>query len=141
VWSIITSSGVARRACKEITAAFGRLRRPLAALRSLRRTYGYASVARLASDLLARPRCDALISLQALWAVLSMCRGRSMFEKMCWLRDQGDSLRKRMLREPRGYPAANCNIVLPSSQPEATPDLSSWNRLNTRACRAPIRFV
>ena len=24
-----------------------------------------------------------------------------------------------MLREPRGYPAANCNLILPSSHPEA----------------------
>ena len=30
-----------------------------------------------------------------------------------------DDLRLRMLREPRGYPAANCNLVLPSSHPEA----------------------
>jgi proline racemase len=45
--------------------------------------------------------------------------GNTMFSKMEWLRDHGDSLRKRMLREPRGYPAANCNLVLPSSHPEA----------------------
>ncbi|MEO7967067.1 MAG: proline racemase family protein [Gemmatimonadaceae bacterium] len=45
--------------------------------------------------------------------------GTSMFDKMCWLRDHGDALRLRMLREPRGYPAANCNLVLPSSHPEA----------------------
>ena len=24
-----------------------------------------------------------------------------------------------MLREPRGYPAANCNLILPSNHPEA----------------------
>jgi proline racemase len=45
--------------------------------------------------------------------------GQSMFDKMCWLRDNADDLRLRMLREPRGYPAANCNLVLPSSHPEA----------------------
>jgi proline racemase len=45
--------------------------------------------------------------------------GATMFDKMKWLRDHGDSLRKLMLREPRGYPAANCNLVLPSSHPEA----------------------
>jgi proline racemase len=39
----------------------------------------------------------------------------SMFEAMTWLRDHRDDLRLRMLREPRGYPAANCNLVLPSS--------------------------
>ena len=33
--------------------------------------------------------------------------GHTMFEKMTHLRDRADDLRLRMLREPRGYPAAN----------------------------------
>jgi proline racemase len=45
--------------------------------------------------------------------------GRTMFEKMCHLRDRADELRRRMLREPRGYPAANCNLILPPTQAEA----------------------
>ena len=45
--------------------------------------------------------------------------GGTMFEAMTWLRENRDDLRLRMLREPRGYPAANCNLVLPSSNPEA----------------------
>lgn len=45
--------------------------------------------------------------------------GATMFDKMTWLRTHGDALRLRMLREPRGYPAANCNVILPSSHPEA----------------------
>jgi proline racemase len=45
--------------------------------------------------------------------------GRSMFEKMQHLARHQDGLRKRMLREPRGYPAANCNLVLPPAHPEA----------------------
>src|SRR3954462_4421662 len=45
--------------------------------------------------------------------------GETMYDKMCYLRDHADGLRKRMLREPRGYPAANCNLILPSSNPEA----------------------
>ncbi len=45
--------------------------------------------------------------------------GSSMFEKMCWLRTHADHLRLRMLREPRGYPAANCNLILPPTRPEA----------------------
>jgi len=45
--------------------------------------------------------------------------GRTMFEKKQWLETQGDSLRKRMLREPRGYPAANCNLILPPTHPDA----------------------
>jgi proline racemase len=45
--------------------------------------------------------------------------GASMFEKKCWLETHADHLRKRMLREPRGYPAANCNLLLPPAHPEA----------------------
>src|SRR6266516_1654145 len=45
--------------------------------------------------------------------------GASMFEKMDWLRVHHDDLRLRMLREPRGYPAANCNLLLPPSDPAA----------------------
>ncbi len=45
--------------------------------------------------------------------------GSTMFDKMTWLQANGDDLRRLMLREPRGYPAANCNLVLPSSNPEA----------------------
>ncbi len=45
--------------------------------------------------------------------------GRSMFEKMQYLARHHDDLRKRMLREPRGYPAANCNLVLPPTHPDA----------------------
>ena len=45
--------------------------------------------------------------------------GDSMFDKMSWIREHADDLRLRMLREPRGYPAANCNLILPSNHPEA----------------------
>jgi proline racemase len=45
--------------------------------------------------------------------------GDTMFEAMTWLRANRDDIRLRMLREPRGYPAANCNLVLPSANPEA----------------------
>ena len=45
--------------------------------------------------------------------------GESMFDKMQYLSQNADSLRLRMLREPRGYPAANCNLILPSNNPEA----------------------
>ncbi len=45
--------------------------------------------------------------------------GGSMFEAMTWLQANRDDLRLRMLREPRGYPAANCNLILPSADPEA----------------------
>jgi proline racemase len=45
--------------------------------------------------------------------------GHSMFEKMQYIAGHHDDLRKRMLREPRGYPAANCNLVLPPTHPDA----------------------
>jgi proline racemase len=45
--------------------------------------------------------------------------GATMFEAMTWLQANRDDIRLRMLREPRGYPAANCNIVLPSANPDA----------------------
>jgi len=45
--------------------------------------------------------------------------GKSMFEKMKYLETQADGLRKLMLREPRGYPAANCNLLLPPTRADA----------------------
>ncbi len=45
--------------------------------------------------------------------------GKTIFEKQKWLANHGDDLRKRMLREPRGYPASNCNLVLPPTHPDA----------------------
>ena len=45
--------------------------------------------------------------------------GASMFDKMTWLQAHRDDLRLRMLREPRGYPAANCNLILPPTDPAA----------------------
>ena len=45
--------------------------------------------------------------------------GRTMFDKARHLEMYGDALRKCMLREPRGYPAANCNVILPPTHPDA----------------------
>ncbi len=45
--------------------------------------------------------------------------GATMFEKMLHLSAYHDDLRRRMLREPRGYPAANCNLLLPATDPAA----------------------
>jgi proline racemase len=45
--------------------------------------------------------------------------GDTMFDKMVHLREHDDALRMLMLREPRGYPAANCNLLLPSTHPDA----------------------
>ncbi len=45
--------------------------------------------------------------------------GKTIFAKKTYLETKADGLRKLMLREPRGYPAANCNIVLPPTRPDA----------------------
>ncbi|MGB6484846.1 MAG: proline racemase family protein [Candidatus Acidiferrales bacterium] len=45
--------------------------------------------------------------------------GKTMFEKMVHLQTKADGLRKLMLREPRGYPASNCNLILPPTRPDA----------------------
>ncbi len=45
--------------------------------------------------------------------------GKTMFEKRLYLERHMDDLRLRMLREPRGYPASNCNLLLPPCHPEA----------------------
>ena len=45
--------------------------------------------------------------------------GKTMFEKKIYLETHCDGLRKRMLREPRGYPGLCCNVVLPPTRSEA----------------------
>jgi proline racemase len=45
--------------------------------------------------------------------------GATMFEKRLYLEQHSDGLRKLMLREPRGYPALCCNVVLPPTDPRA----------------------
>lgn len=45
--------------------------------------------------------------------------GKTVLEKMLYLRDHADDLRKWMLREPRGYPALCCNLLVPPAHPEA----------------------
>lgn len=45
--------------------------------------------------------------------------GATMLEKRDHLARHGDRLRRLMLREPRGYPATCCNLVLPPTRPEA----------------------
>jgi proline racemase len=45
--------------------------------------------------------------------------GASMYDKRLFLEQHKDDLRKRMLREPRGYPGLCCNLILPPTQPGA----------------------
>ncbi len=45
--------------------------------------------------------------------------GKTMFDKMRWLQDEGDDLRKFLLHEPRGKVTQCVNLVLPPTVPEA----------------------
>lgn len=45
--------------------------------------------------------------------------GHTAYDKMKWLEKNDDQLRRLMLREPRGYPAHCCNLIVPPSHPEA----------------------
>jgi proline racemase len=45
--------------------------------------------------------------------------GATMYDKMRYFQDHADWLRKVMLREPRGYPASCCNLILPPTRPDA----------------------
>ena len=45
--------------------------------------------------------------------------GTTMFEKRLYLEQHADHLRRRMLREPRGYPGLCCNLILPPTIAEA----------------------
>jgi proline racemase len=45
--------------------------------------------------------------------------GKTMFEKMVYFEQHADWFRRVMIREPRGYPGACVNMVLPPTHPEA----------------------
>ena len=45
--------------------------------------------------------------------------GASIFEKAAYLEKHADHIRKRMLNEPRGYPAMCANVILPACHPDA----------------------
>ncbi len=45
--------------------------------------------------------------------------GKTMLDKSSYLQNNRDDIRKLMLREPRGYPALCCNIILPPTDPAA----------------------
>lgn len=46
-------------------------------------------------------------------------RGDTVHDKMKYLRDHLDELRRTMLREPRGFPTANCNLLVSPTHPDA----------------------
>ncbi len=45
--------------------------------------------------------------------------GKTAFEKMKWLEENDDQLRKLLLREPRGYPPQCLNLIVPASDARA----------------------
>jgi proline racemase len=45
--------------------------------------------------------------------------GDTVYQQMRWLEENDDQLRLLMLREPRGYPAACCNLIVPAKHPDA----------------------
>src|ERR1700691_6286481 len=45
--------------------------------------------------------------------------GATMFEKMKYFEKNHDDIRLRMLREPRGYPALCCNLIVSPTHPDA----------------------
>ena len=45
--------------------------------------------------------------------------GNTVYEQMRWLEENDDQIRKLMLREPRGYPPACCNLIVPPKHPDA----------------------
>jgi proline racemase len=45
--------------------------------------------------------------------------GNSVFERMQWMQENADDIRLLMLREPRGYPALCCNVIVPPCHPDA----------------------
>lgn len=46
-------------------------------------------------------------------------QGQTVFEKMKWLEENDDQLRKLLLREPRGYPPQCLNLIVPATDPRA----------------------
>lgn len=45
--------------------------------------------------------------------------GDTVYAKAKWLESNDDQIRKLLLREPRGYPAHCCNIIVPPTHPDA----------------------
>ncbi|MCC6318101.1 MAG: proline racemase family protein [Gemmatimonadaceae bacterium] len=45
--------------------------------------------------------------------------GATMFDRMRWIETNADHIRRRMLNEPRGYPALCCNVLVPPTHPDA----------------------
>ena len=66
--------------------------------------------------------------------------GDTMFEKKTYLEQHADGLRKLMLREPRGYPAANCNLCCRRPIPMQA-GFVIMEQVEYPPCREPTQFV
>ena len=49
--------------------------------------------------------------------------GRSMAERLAWMRKEGDALRRFCVLEPRGSAQMSVNLLLPPCEPEAQGEL------------------
>ncbi|GMA08692.1 proline racemase [Tetragenococcus halophilus subsp. flandriensis] len=45
--------------------------------------------------------------------------GETVYEQLQWMRENDDQVRNLILKEPRGYPAVNCNLIVPAKNPKA----------------------
>ena len=45
--------------------------------------------------------------------------GDTVYEQMKWMRENDDQVRNLVLKEPRGYPPVNCNLIVPAKDPRA----------------------
>ena len=63
--------------------------------------------------------CHAGEPMRVITGGVPITPGDSVYEQMKWMEKYDDQLRKLMLREPRGYPAVCCNMVVPAKDPRA----------------------
>ena len=60
--------------------------------------------------------------------------GETVYQQMRWLEKNDDQLGLLMLREPRGYPAACCNLIVPAKHPDAAASfiiMEQWSRASS----------
>jgi proline racemase len=66
--------------------------------------------------------------------------GETVYQQMRWLERNDGQLRLLMLREPRGYPAACCNLIVPAKHPQSnglSQDLERPRPLETTSLTGP----
>ena len=58
-------------------------------------------------------------SMRVITGGLPNIPGKTVYEQMRWLEKNDDQVRLLMLKEPRGYPALCCNLIVPPKNPNA----------------------